>query len=295
MNSFSYSLITSARNEEEIIGKCIESILEQSVLPNAWVIISDNSIDNTEIIVKKYAKKNKFIHLIKKNENIKQKGFSSKVFALNMGKDFLKDSTCLYFGHLDADITLEKEYYYKIICEFQKNKKLGISGGYIFEKDKAEFKSRKSNSPWSVAGGIQLFQKKCYKDVTPMPPMQFGGEDWYAEIKACMRGWEVKSFKDIIAYHHKSSKERRGFFKEGIRNGILHYVIGTHPIFEIVKILRRVKEKPFFIFAVLIFYGYFISMISAKNKVVSKDIEEFLQKEQIGKIKSLLIKCNYLK
>ncbi len=39
--NFSYVLVTPVRNEEATIGRTIESVVHQTVLPAEWVIVSD--------------------------------------------------------------------------------------------------------------------------------------------------------------------------------------------------------------------------------------------------------------
>src|SRR5262245_41975665 len=52
----SYVLITPVHNEEKFIGRMIESIASQTVLPGHWIIVDDGSTDSTPEIVKAYAK-----------------------------------------------------------------------------------------------------------------------------------------------------------------------------------------------------------------------------------------------
>src|SRR5256885_513824 len=50
----SYVLITPARNEAALIGGTIRSIINQSVRPFRWIIVSDGSTDGTDEIVRRY-------------------------------------------------------------------------------------------------------------------------------------------------------------------------------------------------------------------------------------------------
>lgn len=42
-----YALVTPARNEEALIEKTIESMVQQTVPPVKWVIVDDGSVDTT--------------------------------------------------------------------------------------------------------------------------------------------------------------------------------------------------------------------------------------------------------
>ena len=55
-----YSIIIPAHNEENFIGKTLESVVQQTVLPHQLIVVNDNSTDQTEKIVQKFTKN---IHL----------------------------------------------------------------------------------------------------------------------------------------------------------------------------------------------------------------------------------------
>ena len=56
-----YSIITPVRNEEKFIKKTIISVLNQDHLPDKWLIINDNSTDNSASIINSYAQEHNFI------------------------------------------------------------------------------------------------------------------------------------------------------------------------------------------------------------------------------------------
>ena len=281
----SYALITAARNEEDYIGKCIDSVVGQSARPDFWVIVSDGSDDRTDEIVADYGRLHDWIHLVRKEPTPSKVGFSSKVFALQKGVERLGDRRFDFIGHLDADITLPPHYYAVMLSAFAKNPGLGIAGGYVHECTSGEFKSRKANSPWSVAGGIQFFRHECYRDVGGLAPIPQGGEDWYAEIVARMHGWEVKAFPQVPVYHHKPSDMRRGTIREAKRLGEMDYSLGTHPLFEIVKCLRRLKLKPYGVFSAVRLFSFFKLLFERRPRGVNQDVVSFLRREQLARLK----------
>ena len=278
-DKYEYVLATAARDEGQYIRRCIESVISQSVLPCKWVIVSNGSTDNTENIVNEYAKDYQFIQLIKKEPNQKMKGFANKVLALNAGIELLKGLDYFLIGHIDADITVGKDYYEIMLNKFKNNSRLGIAGGYIFEEENGAYRCRSSNSPSSVAGGIQLFNRKCYQDIGGLKIMPMGGEDWLGEIQARMHGWEVKAFPEVHVFHHKSGFLKRGMIREAIRGGTMDFTMGTHPLFEVFKCIRRIKKKPYFIFAIIRFYGFLRSYFIVQERHVTRKTMIFIRNE----------------
>ena len=284
-----YVLITAARNEGLYIEKTIKSVLSQTVLPKKWVIVSDRSEDNTDLIVSKYAASHRIIEFVRR-ENGNESGFASKVQALRLGYDKLKDITYDFIGHLDGDIYLEGDYYEKILKKFRQNSQLGLAGGLVLENYDGQFQPRAYtyDSSKSVAGGIQLFRRRCYEAIGGFVPIEAGGEDWYAEIMARMKGWSAETFSDLKVFHNKPSKTARGSLRDGFRQGVMDYSLGSHPVFEVIKCVGRVREKPYVVIGLLRLGGFAWCYLRKKKRVVPIKLIEYLRREQLEKLKSAL-------
>ena len=81
MTGSMYVVITTARNEERYIANLVESVLSQTILPAAFVIVSDSSHDRTEEIAKSYESKNSILRLIRRCGKEKE-CFGSKALAI---------------------------------------------------------------------------------------------------------------------------------------------------------------------------------------------------------------------
>lgn len=79
-----YVLITPARNEERFIGKTLESVVAQTVLPQCWVIVDDGSTDHTAEVVQGYAKRFPWMELLQRPQRL-NRSFAGKVYAFNVG------------------------------------------------------------------------------------------------------------------------------------------------------------------------------------------------------------------
>ncbi len=283
-----YVLITAARNEAAYIAMTIESVLAQTNPPVKWIIVSDGSTDGTDDIVKYYASHHSFIDLQRRDDSNKV-DFASKVYALQQGYHRLQNINYDFIGILDADVSFDVTYYHGIIKQFESNPRLGIGGGFIYERDKHSFQSRPLNSFYSVAGAIQLFRRECYETIGGITPSRLGGEDTIAGILARMNGWEVKAFSQFIVYHHKLSSSVRGYMKESVRQGRMDYAIGSHPLFELVKCGRRIKERPFLIRSFLRLLGYVLAWVRKETRVVNPAVMDFLKNEQLSRIRAMLL------
>ena len=63
-DGLNYVLITPARNEARFIDSTIKSVIDQTLKPMRWIIVSDGSTDGTDQIVEKYTSANPWIELV---------------------------------------------------------------------------------------------------------------------------------------------------------------------------------------------------------------------------------------
>lgn len=285
MLNSNYVLITAARNEEKYIEATIKSVLSQTILPKKWVIVSDGSTDKTDEIVLRYSVKHDFIKFIRREAKNEGVNFSSKVHAIYEAYDQLKKIEYDFIGILDGDVTFNSFYYEHILTKFKENEKLGIAGGLIFDKHADHCIRRSPNAVEYVSGCIQLFRRRCYEDIGGLIPLKDGGEDTVAVIMARMKGWEVEAFEELTVLHHKHSNAIRGVLRESFRLGKLFYSLGSHPLFEIIKSIRRFSYTPFFLYAFTRMCGYMWPYFQRKKRPVSDEFVKYLRREQLSRLK----------
>lgn len=122
------SIVIPIYNVEKYIHRCIESILQQSLIELEIILINDGSTDKCGEICDEYAKIDKRIKVIhKKNE-----GVSS---ARNAGIDNARGE---YIGFIDADDYIDKNMYKELYNSIKKyNSDIAISS-FSFVKNDAE-------------------------------------------------------------------------------------------------------------------------------------------------------------
>ncbi len=281
-----YVLITAARNEEGYVRFPAEAVISQTLRPRQWIVVSDGSTDGTDDIIKNYTAEWNFIQLLHRGEGDGQFDFASKVSALKAGYERLKNTDYDFIGHLDADVSFEPDYYERLLTKFRDNPRLGLAGGFIYESYGGRFQSRPMNTSRSVAGAVQLFRRRCYEDVGTMVPFTMGGEDAYVEAMARMKGWHVEAFPDIKVYHHRRSTTARGVIREFFLYGVMDYALGNHPLFEILKGISRIKERPLVAAALLRMSGFAWSYISRLKRPVSAEFIRHVRHEQVDLVKA---------
>lgn len=279
----SYVIITPAFNEAAYIGKTIESVLTQMVKPLMWVIVDDGSTDQTAEIIKRHTVKYPSIQYVHRAKDPNQSYYSSNVYAIFEGLKYLQSVEYDFLAILDADISLPPDYYEKILNRMQSDEKLGIASGVYIDR-LAENKFRKVlNDRRSTPKALMVFKKQCYQDIGGFLPMKYGGEDTVACFTARMRNWKAWSFPDIVAIHNKpvGTGHSKGLLKIRFRQGVGEYFMATHPLFFLLKSLRRcLKEPPLILGGIARLAGYFYAYFMREKRQISDTITQFIRKEQ---------------
>ncbi len=133
-------------NGKKLLKNCLDSIKKNTIYKKYKVIVVDNgSSDGSQRIIKT---KYKWVDLIKNKENL---GFSK---ANNIGAFYaFKKYSPKYLFLLNNDTLVKKNWLKSSIKILKNNKKVGIVGSSLFNKD---------NSKQKCAGWIHAFGVKYY-------------------------------------------------------------------------------------------------------------------------------------
>ena len=283
-----YVLVTAACNEGKYIENTIRAVVAQKCAPDKWIIVSDNSTDDTDAIVQSYAAKHTFLRLLRLTEE-HPRNFAAQANAINAGISQLTSVPYDYIGNLDADITFEPSYFCSLMDEFERDPKLGIAGGDIREMcADGVFRSRPTNKSTSVAHAVQLFRRECFESIgAAYPALPYGGPDTYAEITARMNGWRVASIQHLGICHHRPTSSAGGRLRGCFRQGRMDYSLGIKPTFEIFKLLKRVPTRPYFLGSVSRGAGFVWCYLRKEPRAVSPSFIKYFRQEQTDALRNL--------
>jgi biofilm PGA synthesis N-glycosyltransferase PgaC len=285
VKSSSYALVTAAYNEENYITRALESITAQTIKPSKWIIVDDGSSDRTAEIVRGYAEQNKFIELCQIRED-HPRNLTAQVHAINRGFVQLGDCDCDFIGNLDADISCGPPYFERLLEKFAVDSDLGLAGGFIYEEEDGRFQPRRGNSISSVAHAVQLFRRECLDALGGYKPFSWAGADWHAEVSLRMKGWHVRSFPELRVDHHRPTGKGFGLLRYWYHGGVMDYYLGTHPLFEVFRLARRVRSKPYFIGAAVRSIAFVWAAISGVRREVTPEFMHFLREEQMHRLRN---------
>ncbi|MDO5576292.1 MAG: glycosyltransferase [Fibrobacter sp.] len=103
----SFSIVIAARNEENTIGRCLESILQQTIDTNKYeiIVVNDRSTDSTADKVREFIHVHKNVSLIDISET--PDGVSPKKYAVGRGVSAAKNEVIVY---TDADCVVSQSW-----------------------------------------------------------------------------------------------------------------------------------------------------------------------------------------
>jgi len=282
-----YILITPAHNEEAFIETTIQSVINQTVLPKKWVIVSDGSTDQTDAIVEKYARGRKWINFFRLPPR-KERHFAAKVDAFNAGFDRVKDMKYDIIGNLDADVSFEKDYFEYLLQRFERLPDLGVAGTDYIEGTFHSFRDSYINV-CHVNGQCQMFRRQCFEDIGGYTPIKSGGIDWVAVTTARMKGWKTYSFPDKTFTHHRSmgTGKSNSVLLSRFHYGKKDYFLGGHPLWEIFRGIFQMTKSPYLVGGGLLLLGYIWGWLSRMERPISKELMEFYRQEQLIRLREL--------
>lgn len=280
-----YILVTPAKNEESSLIEVADSIIKQTVRPLLWVIVDDGSTDETPRIIKELENKYawiKSVRLPQRDRDITyhysyvcKKGFDHAIQYCKANSINYK-----YISLLDADTILEREYFEKLINQFEKDAKLGIASGGIYHNVNGKLKWRKG-SERLPAGTGRMWVKDCFLEtggyiVEPSP-------DSISNVKALIHGWTIKKFKNIVATQTRFTSSAEGLWNGYKSNGFMSYYLNKHPLLIILNTVYFTSKKPYYI-GIAYLYGYILSCFKRKDKISDQEIKDYYWNSSIKKL-----------
>jgi poly-beta-1,6-N-acetyl-D-glucosamine synthase len=205
-SSLTYALVTPARDEAENLCRLSECVSAQSTQPEEWVIVENGSTDDTLVVAEELADAHDWIRVITIPETAEKVRGGAIVRALTAGIEALERRTDVVVN-LDADVSVDPDYFERLLNAFADDAKLGIASGsgYELEGDvwRQQFATR-----GTVWGATRAYRWACLRDVWPLEERL--GWDGLDELQATVRGWKTATLSELPFRHHRRVGTRDG-------------------------------------------------------------------------------------
>jgi poly-beta-1,6-N-acetyl-D-glucosamine synthase len=275
-----YVVVTPVRDEESHIEKTILSMLAQTILPTEWIIVDDGSNDDTGVIIDRYAQQHSWIKAMHRQNRGFRKSGGGVVETFYEGYGALASLEWDFLSKLDGDLSFAPDYFEQCFKYFSKEPSLGIGGGDVYHKIGDSLILEK-NPRFHVRGATKIYRKACWDAVGGL--IQAPGWDTLDEVKANMLGWITYSFSDLKLIHHKYTGSADGTWGGWVKNGRANYISGYHPLFMIVKCIKRAFQQPYLISSLGLFYGFITGYLKDKQ-VSDQALIRYLRNQQMNRL-----------
>ena len=195
-----FYIIIPAHNEDAFIGKTLESLVNQTLLPKKLIVVNDNSTDQTEAIVDGYSKTYPWISQVISKSSDQHLPGSKIINAFYKGFETLDDNYDV-ICKFDADLIFPDNYLETLANHFSKNTKLGMASGFCYiEKDNQWILENLTNKD-HIRGALKAYRKTCFNQIGQLKPSM--GWDTVDELLAKFHGWDILTDKSLHVKHLK--------------------------------------------------------------------------------------------
>jgi glycosyltransferase involved in cell wall biosynthesis len=245
-----YSVITPARDEADTLPGLARALARQTLAPARWVIVEGGSSDATATVAETIVADNDWARLLVLPATAPRERGAPIVRALHAGLDALDLEPDVVVS-VDADVTMEPDYFERLLDAFARYPSLGIASGSAWELSNGVWRQRFVTGG-TVWGATRAYRWACLQDVLPLEERH--GWDGIDQLKARARGWRTKTFTDLPFRHHR----REGSHGESTwahwrANGDTAYFMGYRPWYLLARALHHMRRSPA---ALALIWGY---------------------------------------
>ena len=251
-----------ARNEEELIGSTIDSLLKQTHKIYPIVVVDDGSTDSTPLIA--VSKGCQLVRLPYHEESYVGRPELANVCNAGL-KHIKKQGTPDFILQMGADHILSENYVETILRKMGENVKIASGATQIKRPNK--------DTPW---GSGRIIDARLWDTINGMKyPVKWGYESWII-YKVRQLGYDVRRYDNVDSF----TRPVRMSPSKAYKWGKCSYALGCSPSFALVKALTMGLNCVSFL------CGFF----SRKDVEKHLDIAEYVTKQQNYRILSTLIR-----
>lgn len=277
-----YVVISPVRDEEANISNVIEAMRKQLIRPAEWVIVDDGSRDLTAELVKQYVATEPWIRLVRRPDRGFRKSGSGVMEAFYDGLKKLQTDRWDFVVKLDGDLSFGEDYFARCLQMFRENPCLGIGGGVIAYRKGGRL-TKETTHEFHVRGATKIYKRECWDAIGGL--MSAPGWDTLDEVEANMLGWESRTFNDIPIIQHRQTGAADGKWKDNFKNGRANYICGYHPLFMLLKCVKRVFQKPYVVGSAGLASGFLSAYLLRLPRAEDKRVIRYIREQQMNRLK----------
>ena len=271
-----YILIMPAYNEEHFIGRALDAIARQTLLPKRLIVVNDGSTDRTAEVVQGFAEKYPWIRLVN-NDKKEQRAAGSKVVrAFYLGFQTI-DEDYDFLVKFDADLEVPEDYFERMAALFQGEPHPGIAGGTIAIEQDGKWVYENFSDEDHVKGAFKSYRRQCFEDIGGLRASI--GWDTADELLARYHNWTIRVDPGLQVRHYRPLGAETGSVKIRVKVGNGMYRLRYGFIITLISAIKAgYLNKPYGLTGLAVLWGWLQSWIKREDYIVTAEEGEFIRK-----------------
>jgi biofilm PGA synthesis N-glycosyltransferase PgaC len=178
---------------------------------------------------------------------------------------------------LDGDVELPRNYLRVLLERFACASQLGIAGGVLVEPQAAGAPRRIVIPSYHVHGAVKCYTRACYEAIGGVPECL--GWDTIDETYARMRGFQTRSYTDLVSVHHRPVASADGALRGHARHGECAYISHYDPLWVALRALKVAGRAPRGLSGAAFFFGYARAAGRRVQRVPDAEYRRFTRRE----------------
>ena len=275
-----YVLISPCRDEAEFIRRCVASVLAQTLLPSAWIIVDDGSTDGSRELLDDFSKELPWLRVVGRVDRGSRSVGPGVVEAFEQGLQCVDLDQFDYLCKFDLDLEIPERYFETLVDRMTQDSRLGSCSGKPYCRVGSTLVAEKCGDEMSV-GMTKFYRTECFRQIGGfVRGVMWDGIDCH---RARMFGWIVASWdEEELRFVHlrPMGSSDRGIWRGRIRHGYGQYFMGTGFLYMLVSAIYRMAQRPVGVGGIAMLVGYLHSWWSRAARYEDLAFRSFLRAYQ---------------
>jgi poly-beta-1,6-N-acetyl-D-glucosamine synthase len=275
-------IVSPVRNEAAHIERVVRAVAAQQFPPARWIVIDDNSDDQTLEILRRVESEVPFLTVVEARE-APASGVRDRLARAAAPRNFNRGLTLddwrayTHVMKLDGDIELNPDYLRRVMERFAANPRLGVVGGVLDEPTEGGEMRRIGIPAHHVHGALKCYSRACFEAIGGVQERL--GWDTIDETYARMRGFETCTFRDLVSVHHRPLGSADGTVRGHARHGECAYIAHYSPLWVALRSLKIATRRPRGLAGLAFLYGYLRAAARGTERVPDEEFRRFTRRE----------------
>ncbi len=282
----SYVLITPIKNEAQSLPQLKASVLNQTMLPVAWVIVDGRSTDDSFDLAEELLFDYEWVTVLHQRF-FYGSGYQNMSAAINEGYAHVKKQCAdthtpfSYVAKTDATPVLQPDYFETLYEVMEADPQLAFTCGIerLLYHGKVTEHRRTRNFSNSGYNDVRLYRRQFFEEIGGYPLTPF--PDGCLQLKAANRGWQYRIVERTSYEEPRLTGTKGGFWAGNKAKGTDMYALGYHPLLLLLHAIDISAKLPPHYQVVPMTVGYLSSAVRRVKKVEDKEIRSYYGRQRL--------------